>query len=85
MSGLQQFGILAMAPKCASKEENQMCEANAYLTSGNEEELFMSSVDILRPERDGIYIQDIFGEQRWVKAHIKEMNLVQHRIVLEKD
>jgi predicted RNA-binding protein len=74
-----------MAPKRASKEENQMCEANAYLTTGNEEELFMSSVDILRPERDGVYIQDIFGEQRWVKAHIKEMNLVQHRIVLEKD
>ena len=74
-----------MAPKRASKEENQMCEANAYLMTGNEEELFMSSVDILRPERDGVYIQDIFGEQRWVKAHIKEMNLVQHRIVLEKD
>ena len=62
-----------------------MCEANAYLTTGNEEELFMSSVDILRPEREGVYIQDIFGAQRWVKAHIKEMNLVQHRIVLEKD
>ena len=42
-------------------------------------------VDILQPERDAIYIQDIFGEQRWVKAHIKEMNLVQHRIVLDKD
>ncbi len=62
-----------------------MCEANAYLTSGNEDELFMSSVDILRPEGDGLYIQDIFGEQRWVKAHIKELNLVQHRIVLKKD
>ena len=62
-----------------------MCEANAYLMKGDEEELFMESVDILRPEREGIYIQDIFGEQRWLRAHIKEMNLVQHRIVLEED
>ena len=62
-----------------------MCEASAYLIKGGEEELFMESVDILRPEMEGVYIQDIFGEQRWLKAHIKEMSLVQHRIVLEKD
>ena len=62
-----------------------MCEANAYLMKGDEEELFMENVDILRPEMEGVYIQDIFGEQRWLKAHIREMSLVQHRIVLEKD
>lgn len=33
-----------------------MCEANAYLMKGNEEELFMESVDILRPEREGVYL-----------------------------
>jgi predicted RNA-binding protein len=76
---------MALSEKRGSKEENHMCEANAYLMKGEEEELFMSNVDILRPEADGVYIQDIFGEQRWVKARIKEMNLVQHRIVLEKD
>lgn len=62
-----------------------MCEANAYLIRGDEEEIFMESIDILRPEGEKVYIQDIFGEQRWVKAHIKEMNLVQHRIVLQED
>jgi len=61
-----------------------MCEANAYVMKGDEEKLFMESVDIIRPEREGVYIQDIFGEQRWLKAHIKEMNLVEHRIVLEE-
>ena len=62
-----------------------MCEANAYLIKDGEEELILRSVDILRPENGGLYIKDIFGEQRWVKARIKEMNLVEHRIVLEED
>jgi predicted RNA-binding protein len=76
---------LPQEEKGASKEENQMCEANAYLVKGSEENLFMENVDILRPEGEGVYIQDIFGEQRWLRAHIKELNLVQHRIVLEQD
>ena len=62
-----------------------MCEANAYLIRGDKEELFMESIDILRPEGEQVYIRDIFGEQRWVRAHIKEMDLVQHRIVLQED
>jgi predicted RNA-binding protein len=61
-----------------------MCEANAFLVTDGEEELLMENVDILRPEGGLVYIRDIFGEQRWVEARIKEMNLVQHRILLEK-
>lgn len=62
-----------------------MCEANAYLIKDGEEKIVMESVDILRPEEDGIYLQDIFGGQRTIKARIKEMNLVEHRIVLEEE
>ena len=61
-----------------------MCEANAYLLQNGEEQLIMESVDIVRPEKNGIYLQDIFGGQRTVKANIKEMNLVDHRILLEE-
>ncbi|MHC1743451.1 MAG: CooT family nickel-binding protein [Syntrophobacteraceae bacterium] len=59
-----------------------MCEANAYLVKDGKEELIMEAVDILRPESEGVYLQGLFGDQRWVKARIKEMNLVDHRIVL---
>jgi predicted RNA-binding protein len=59
-----------------------MCEANAYLVKDGKEELIMEAVDILRPEEGGIYVQGIFGDQRLVKARIKEMNLVDHRIIL---
>jgi predicted RNA-binding protein len=62
-----------------------MCEAHAYITKAGKEELIMQSVDILRPDGDKLYIQNIFGEQLWVKGRIREMNLVEHRIVLEED
>lgn len=62
-----------------------MCEANAYLVKDGEEKIIMQNVDILRPEKDGIYLQDIFGGQRTIKARIKEMNLVEHKILLEEE
>lgn len=60
-----------------------MCEANAYLIKDGKEEIVMKGVDILRSEENGIYLQDIFGGQRTIKARIKELNLVEHKILLE--
>lgn len=61
-----------------------MCEANAYLLKGEKEELILEDISVLRPEKEGLYLQNIFGEQKWVKARIREMNLLDHRIVLEE-
>ncbi len=61
-----------------------MCEANAYLVKEGKEELVLEDISILRPEKDGVYLQNIFGEQKRIKARIKEMNLIDHRIVLEE-
>ena len=61
-----------------------MCEANAYLFKEGGEELILEDIMILRPEEDQLYLQNIFGEQKRIKARIKEMNLVNHRIVLEE-
>lgn len=61
-----------------------MCEANAYLIKEGKEELVLEDIMILRPEGNGLYLQNIFGEQKRLKAHIKELNLVDHRIVLEE-
>ena len=49
------------------------------------EELIMENVDILRPQGEQVYIRDIFGEQLWLRAYIKEMNLVEHRILLAEN
>ncbi len=61
-----------------------MCEANAYLLKDGQEELLLESVDKLIPMEDGIFLENIFGQQKTVKARIREMALVDHRIILEK-
>jgi len=61
-----------------------MCEANAYLFKDGKEELIFEDLMILRPEQENLYLQNIFGEQKRIKARIREMNLVEHRIILEE-
>ena len=61
-----------------------MCEANAYLRGHESEDILMENVDILRPEGNGLFLQNIFGDQKWIEARIEEMSLVEHRIVLTR-
>ena len=59
-----------------------MCEANAYIDKDGREELILESVDLVEPQEDGGFLLvDIFGRQKTVKAGLKRMNLVNHRIV----
>jgi len=59
-----------------------MCEANAYLLRDGREELIMESVDLVEPEEGGGYrLVNIFGDQKTIKAQIKQMNLVDHKVV----
>ena len=61
-----------------------MCEANAYLVKDGKEELVLEDLMVLRPEGEELYLQNIFGEQKKIKARIKELNLVDHRVILEE-
>lgn len=61
-----------------------MCESNVYIREGNKEDLLMESVNIIRPEDGQIYLQSIFGEQKTVKAKIKELRLLEHKVILER-
>lgn len=62
-----------------------MCEANVYLIDkeGNEK-LVLESVDKIQPVDGMIKLENIFSQRKTVKAKIKEMALVDHRIVLEE-
>jgi predicted RNA-binding protein len=59
-----------------------MCEANAYLIEENDEKLVMEAVDTIEPEGDGLVLNNIFGEQKLLKARIHSLSLVEHKIYL---
>lgn len=63
-----------------------MCEANVYyIDKDGKETLFMEAVDTIVPSEEGLIMENIFSERKTVKAKIKEMALVHHRIVLEDE
>jgi predicted RNA-binding protein len=62
-----------------------MCEANAYISRDNQEELILESVDLITPQDNGEFLLvDIFGSQKVVKGKLKQMNLVDHKIVFQE-
>jgi predicted RNA-binding protein len=63
-----------------------MCEASAYIIrKDGREELLLEGVDVIEPEGAGLRLVSIFGEQKVLRARLKSMSLVNHRIVLEED
>ncbi|MEJ2097271.1 MAG: CooT family nickel-binding protein [Deltaproteobacteria bacterium] len=60
-----------------------MCEANAYLIEGDEPTLIMEAVDTVEPEGDGIKLVSIFGDQKFLKAKIHSLSLVDHKVFLK--
>ncbi len=62
-----------------------MCEATAFLMGEDGKEVvLLKDVDVLRPRGRKVYLCDIFGEQREIEAEIKEISLLNHRILLRK-
>ena len=60
-----------------------MCEAAAYMTKDSREELILESVDLLESSGDEIRLVNMYGEERTIRAKIKALTLVDHRIILE--
>jgi predicted RNA-binding protein len=65
-------------------KEQTMCEANAYLLTGDEPTLVMEAVDTVEPEGDGIKLVSIFGDQKFIKAQIYSLSLVDHKVFLKE-
>jgi predicted RNA-binding protein len=62
-----------------------MCESHAYLRIGDQEELLFENVDRVEPQEDGgVMLENIFGQRKMIRARIKELALVDHKIILEK-
>ena len=51
---------------------------------GQDRRLVMESVDTIEPEGDGLRLVNIFGEQKFLKARIQSLSLVENRVLLVK-
>lgn len=60
-----------------------MCEANAYLIEDEQPHLIMESVDTVEPEENGLRLVNIFGDQKFVRARIDSLSLVNHKVFLK--
>jgi len=61
-----------------------MCQSNAYLVQDSREELLLEDVVLLQPEGEKILLTGIFGERELIDAKIKMIDLLHHKIILEK-
>jgi predicted RNA-binding protein len=62
-----------------------MCEANAYILRGDKEELILESVDLIERRQDGSFsLVDIFGTRKVIRGTLKQMKLVDHKILFKE-
>ncbi len=62
-----------------------MCEANVYLERDGEEELVLESVYLIRPEGEKLFLVNIFGEQKLLRATFKLLDFTEDKIVLREE
>lgn len=60
-----------------------MCESNVYILKNGREELVLESVDVLENQEGQITLVSMFGEEEKIKARVKNLSLVDHKIILE--
>jgi predicted RNA-binding protein len=61
-----------------------MCEAHVYLEKDGEEELLLESVFLIEAEGDRWRLENIFGEQKVLRAAFKVLALSEEKIVLQE-
>ncbi|MBC8458874.1 MAG: CooT family nickel-binding protein [Deltaproteobacteria bacterium] len=60
-----------------------MCESSAYVLKDGKEELVLESIDLLENKKGEVILINMFGEQKTVKAKVKALSLVEHKIIME--
>lgn len=60
-----------------------MCETNVFVYKDGREEPLIENIDVLRPEGEKIFLRNLFGQEEVFKGRIREISLMEHKIVLE--
>ena len=59
-----------------------MCLAKACIRENGEEELVMEGIALMTIENERLVLNSLFGEQKEIEAHIKEIDFMRHSITL---
>jgi predicted RNA-binding protein len=60
-----------------------MCELKAYVRTGDKEELILEAVNNVMTEGEEVIVRNLFGEEKRVRATLREVSLGKSRVVLE--
>lgn len=61
-----------------------MCESTAYLVKTDGLEKIMENVVYMKPENGKVFLADLLGEQKIVNGEVKEIRLIDHKILIEE-
>ncbi|MEG1311129.1 MAG: CooT family nickel-binding protein [Romboutsia sp.] len=61
-----------------------MCESAAYILKNEELERIMDNVVSVDPCEGKVYLTDLLGEQKIIDGEIKEIRLMDHKIIIEQ-
>ncbi|CEI73988.1 MULTISPECIES: CooT family nickel-binding protein [Romboutsia] len=61
-----------------------MCESAAYVQKGDKLERIMENVVSVDPFEGKVYLTDLLGEQKIVDGSIKEIRLMEHKIIISE-
>jgi len=59
-----------------------MCLAKACIRENGEEKLVMEGIALMKIENERLVLRSLFGEQKEIEAHIKEIDFMHHSITL---
>jgi predicted RNA-binding protein len=60
-----------------------MCDLNAYVLKQGKEELLLESVNQVRVENGEVVLRNLFGEEKKVRGHVREVSLIKNRVIVE--
>ncbi len=61
-----------------------MCELKAYVRKGEREELVLEAVSNVRTEGDEVILRNLFGEEKRIRATVREVSLSRNRVILDQ-
>jgi predicted RNA-binding protein len=65
------------------RRDKTMCETNAYMVKDGREELIMEDVAFAHPKDGRLELKDIFGREKTVWGSIREVQFLDHKILIE--